>query len=171
MLGEMLARRSVRKYTGEAVAEGSLEQIVLAGLSAPSGRSLRPVHLFVVRDLETVHALAACRQGASAQMLSCAGAAIVVAAETDRSDTWVEDCSLAMGSMHLMASSLGLGSCWVQGRGREAADGRSTQDFVFDLLGIEEDLALEAVLAIGIPEQPAQARTADDLDASKVHWM
>lgn len=104
-------------------------------------------------------------------MLSCAGAAIVVAAETDRSDTWVEDCSLAMGSMHLMASSLGLGSCWVQGRGREAADGRSTRDFVFDLLGIDGELALEAVLAIGIPQQPAQARTADDLDASKVHWM
>lgn len=171
MLGEILARRSVRKYTGEVVAEDSLEQIVLAGLSAPSGRSLRPVHLFVVRDLETVHALAACRQGASVQMLSCAGAAIVVAAETDRSDTWIEDCSLVMGYMHLMASSLGLGSCWVQGRGREAADGRSTQDFVFDLLGIDGDLTLEAVLAIGVPEEPIQARAVADLDASKVCWM
>ncbi|MGN0261580.1 MAG: nitroreductase family protein [Eggerthellaceae bacterium] len=148
-----------------------MEQIVQAGLSAPSGRSIRPVHLFVVRDLEKVHTLAACRQGASAQMLARAGAAIVVAAETDCSDTWIEDCSLAMGYMHLMASSLGLGSCWVQGRGREAADGRPTQDFVFDLLGIDENLTLEAVLAIGVPEEPVHARTAVDLDASKVCWM
>lgn len=35
-----------------------------------------------------------------------------------KTDVWTEDCSIAMSNMHLVADSLGLGSCWIQERCR-----------------------------------------------------
>ena len=51
-------------------------------------------------------------------MLEGAGACIIVLGNEDKTDVWVEDCSNVILTMHYMASSLGLGSCWIQGRNR-----------------------------------------------------
>ena len=69
----------------------------------------------------------------------------------------------------LMADGLGLGSCWVQGRLREAADGRSTEDFVRSLLGFPEHLRLEAILTLGIPAQHPEPHRLEELPLEKIH--
>ena len=74
-----------------------------------------------------------------------------------------------MANMHLVASASGVGSCWVQGRMRTAADGRSTQNFVAELLGAPEPWQLEAILSLGMPEDPAEARPFDEALLEKVH--
>ena len=51
-------------------------------------------------------------------------AAIAVLGNPEAADTWIEDCSIVMANMHLEAAASGVGSCWVQGRMRTAADGR-----------------------------------------------
>lgn len=62
-------------------------------------------------------------------MLKEAQCAIVVIGDETEQDVWIEDCSVAMANMHLMASSLGIGSCWVQGRLRNA-DEKTTEEYV-----------------------------------------
>ena len=52
-------------------------------------------------------------------MLAGADLAVVVVGDEERSDTWTEDCSVVMENMHLMASVLGVGSCWIQIRLRK----------------------------------------------------
>lgn len=52
---------------------------------------------------------------------------------------------------------------------RTADDGRSTQDFVANLLGIPEPWKLEAMLSLGMPKVPFEPRTFDDKLLSKVH--
>ena len=81
-------------------------------------------------------------------MLAGAGAAVVVVADEERTDVWIEDCSIVMANMHLMADSLGVGSCWIQGRLREASDGRTTEEYLRQLLGIPENYRLEAMLSL-----------------------
>ena len=168
VLAAMCERRGVRKYSGEPVPEDLLDRIVRAGLLSASGRARRPRELVVVRDRETLDRLAECRD-AGAAMLAGADAAIVVLGDPEVSDTWVEDCSIVMANMHLEASASGVGSCWIQGRMRTAADGRSTQDFVAELLGIPAPWQLEAILSLGMPEDPAEARPFDEALLEKVH--
>ena len=115
LLKIMQNRRSVRKYTGETVTEQDLQQIIRAGLLSPSGREIRPWELIVVRNKIILDKLAYARDGA-ADMLKNADCAVIVIADSTKTDVWIEDCSIVMAYMHLMADALGLGSCWIQGR-------------------------------------------------------
>lgn len=169
LLGIMKKRRSVRNYAEREVTKEQLEQIVEAGLLSASGRSYRPWELIVVRDKEMLMKLSECREGA-AKMLAGAGAAIVVLGNTEKSDTWIEDCSIVMSNMHLMADAMGLGSCWIQGRMRKCPDGRLTDEYVRELLGFQEELKLEAILSVGAIDEHPEGRVLGDEVYGKVHW-
>lgn len=168
VLAAMSRRSSVRSYTGELVPDELLDRVLEAGLRSASGRGLRPWELVVVRDRATLDALSSCRDH-GAGMLSGAAAAIVVIGNPNVADTWVEDCSIVMANMHLEASACGLGSCWIQGRMRQAADRRTTQEHVFDLLGIPDPFQLEAILSLGMPKSAPTFRELDESLRSKVH--
>ena len=170
LLQIMLNRRSVRKYTGEPVPEDKIKLILQAGLSSATSKNRKPWEFVVVQEKETLKKLAECRAGA-AKMLENAGCAIVVFADTlITPDVWAEDCSIAMSNMHLMADALELGSCWIQGRCRETAEGQSTEEFCRELLGVPENYALEAILSIGVPAERAAGYTVEDLKEEKIHW-
>lgn len=168
VLAALTDRQSVRHYSGNPVPQELLDRIVRAGLLSASGRKRRPWELIVIRDHDTLVKLAECRD-AGAAMLTEADAAIVVLGNPDIADTWIEDCSIVMANMHLEASASGVASCWIQGRMRTAGDGRSTQDFVANLLSIPEPWKLEAMLSLGMPKVPFEPRTFDDKLLSKVH--
>lgn len=168
VLAALHHRRSVRKYTGERIPDEKIERVLEAGLLAASGRGLRPWELVVVRERATLDALAQCR-AAGSQMLAGADAAVVVVADSAVADTWIEDCSIVMANMHLAADALGLGSCWIQGRMRDASDGRSTRGYVADVLGLPAGYEIEAILSLGMPEAHPEPRTIDDALRAKVH--
>lgn len=171
MLDAMLHRRSVRSYTDDPVSREQIEQILHAGLTSPTGKNLKSWEFVVVTDRDQLARFADGRRGGSMKMLTSAAAAIFVFGAVSASDVWCEDCSAAMANMHLMADSLGLGSCWIQGRLRYAEDGRPTSDFCRELLGVPEGYEMEAVLSIGVPDESAPApHTLDEADMGKVHW-
>lgn len=168
VLDAMARRRSLRRYSGEPVPQVLLDRILEAGLRSASGRSRRPWELIVVRDRAMLDDLAECReQGAG--MLAGADAAIVVVADPTLADTWVEDCSIVMANMQLEAAASGVGSCWIQGRLRQAADGRSTHEFVANLLKVPAPYQLEAILSLGMPGAEAPRRPFDEALLGKVH--
>jgi nitroreductase len=71
--------------------------------------------------------------------------------------------------MHLMADALGVGSCWLQVRLRQAADGRDTADVVRELLGIPTKFGVMAMLTLGLPASHPAARTVEELPFEKTH--
>jgi nitroreductase len=169
MLETFLNRRSIRSYTGEPVPMEKLNMIIMAGLSSASSRAVRPWDLIVVRDKDKLIDMSGCRLRGSSRMLAGADAAIVVVGDEERSDVWIEDCSVVMANMHLMASALGVGSCWIQGRGREAIDGGSTEDYLRRILQFPSECRLEAILSLGMPDEELPARTMESLPFNKVH--
>lgn len=168
VLHALRTRRSVRSYTDEPISDEVLDRVLEAGLLSASGRGKRPWELIVVRERKTLDALARSRE-AGAGMLEGANAAVVVVADAEAADTWVEDCSIVMSNMHLAADALGLGSCWIQGRMRTAADGRTTQDYVSELLGLPANYQVEATLSLGLPAEHAAPSTLTDELRAKVH--
>lgn len=168
VLDAMARRRSLRRYSGEPIPQALLDRILEAGLRSASGRSRRPWELIVVHDRAMLDHLAECREQGAA-MLAGADAAIVVVADPTLADTWVEDCSIVMANMQLEAAASGVGSCWIQGRLRQAADGRSTHEFVANLLKVPAPYQLEAILSLGMPEAEAPRRPFDEALLEKVH--
>lgn len=168
LLEVMQRRRSVRLYTKEEVPEEKLNQILQAGLLSASGKGVRPWEFIVVRKKETLKNMAGSR-AAGAQMLETADCAIVVLGDEEKTDVWTEDCSIAMANMHLMADYLGVGSCWIQGRNREASDGKRTEAYLRELLDFPENFRLEAILSLGMPRMHPKMRTLEELPMEKIH--
>lgn len=167
LLEMMRKRRSYRRYLSEPLEQEKIEQVLKAGLLSPSSRGIRPWELIVVQDEEKLKRLSNCRVGA-ANMLKGAACAIIVIADTTKSDVWIEDCAIVMSNMHLMADSLGIGSCWIQGRLRQA-DQEDTEDYVRSLLNFPEEYALEAILSLGMPVEYADAYDLEKLKTEKIH--
>ena len=161
-------RRSIRTYTGEAIPAEAIDKILKAGLLSPSGRSRKPWEFIVVRDKAMLTTLSKSRIG-GAGMLAGADCAIIVIADPEKTDVWTEDCSIAMANMHIMAHSLGIGSCWIQGRLRDASEGLSTEDYIRKELGFPESYKLEAILSLGIPDASPEAYSLDSLLTEKIH--
>ena len=160
-------RRSYRKYTGEPVEKELLDKIVEAGLLAPSGRNIKPEELIVVTDSKLLTQLSQCRKAGS-QMLEGAGACIIVLGDEDKTDVWVEDCSNVILTMHYMASSLGLGSCWIQGRNRISSTEESTEDYIRNMVDFPKNLRLEALLSIGHIDQTLPSKEVTEELLNKV---
>lgn len=170
MLNTILHRRSVRQYTDEPIPENKLNAVLYAGLAAASSKNRKPWEFIVVRDKDVLAKLGNCRPGAE-RLLDRCNVAIVVAADSELVDVWVEDCASAMTQMHLMADALGIGSCWLQVRLRKAPDGiYDTQDVVRELLNIPDQYSVMAILTLGMPSSHPGAKSIDDLPLDKIHY-
>lgn len=169
LLNLLIKRRSIRKYTDAKITKEQLKMILNAGLLSPSGRNRQPWEFIVVEDREVLVKLSKARAHGAA-MLENAAVAIVVVADPDKTDVWTEDCCIAMSNMHLMAAELGVGSCWIQGRLREAADGRTTENYIQDLLAVPENYKLEAILSLGMQAEFPTPKDMENLPKEKIHW-
>ena len=109
-------RRSCRAYRPEQVPEEALQEILRAGLYAPSGMGRQSVKLLVAQDPAAIAALERLNGGVlgspDAHPFYGAPTVCVVFADTSVG-TWVEDGSLVIGNMLAAAHSLGVGSCWI----------------------------------------------------------
>lgn len=170
MQDAILHRRSVRQFTDAPIPNDMLNAILYSGLAAASSKNRKPWEFIVVKDRSTLDELCNCRSGASNLLGQCQ-AAIVVAADSELVDVWVEDCASAITQMHLMADALGVGSCWLQVRMRKAPDGvTDTQDVVREVLGIPEKYSVMAILTLGMPASHPGAKNIADLPLHKIHW-
>ena len=164
----ILRRRSIRKYTQEEIPEEKLEKILQAGLLAPTSRNLRPCEFYVVKQWETLEKLSKAKSAGGA-MLAGARAAIAVVADGGKADTWIEDCSVALSFMMLMAEEQRIGSCWVQIHLRSDEAGIDAEQNVRQILSLKENDRIVGLLALGMPAGAARPHTPDEADWSKVH--
>ena len=165
----MRSRRSVRRYTDEKISDELLKKILSGALLAPSGHSKYPCEFIVVKNRELLEKMSHCRKGV-AKMLEGAAAADVVIADKNKSDTFVEDSCVAMMNMELVATSLGIGNCWIQIRNREAENDSASEEYLRGLLNFPENFACQAILSLGYPAKPPRVRELDKLSFDKISY-
>lgn len=161
-------RRSMRKYLEKDVEAEKISTLIEAALRAPSSRDLQPWDFIVVTDRDSLVKLSRAKPHGSA-FLKNAPLGIVVCADPDRSDTWIEDSSIASILIQLAAESLGLGNCWIQIRDRMHNDAKTSEEYISELLGIPHKMRVEAIIAIGYPDEKKQPHRKDDLRYDKVY--
>ena len=112
----LMERRSIRKYDARPVPDEVLDAVLAAGIHAPSGMNTQGVRLVAVRDPETVAHLSrlnAAVMNATHDPFYGASCVVIVLADPEIYNGWVEDGALALGNMMNAAHALGLGSCWI----------------------------------------------------------
>ncbi len=112
----LTTRRSIRKYKAEQISDGDLQQILAAGMNAPSGMSLQPVTMVVVQDKDTIKQLSAMNakiMGTTSDPMYGAPTIIVVLTDPEKSRNAWSDACLVMGNLMNAAASLSIGSCWI----------------------------------------------------------
>ena len=165
----LLKRRSTRKFNDSEITRDELDKILKAGLLAPSSMNRKPVNFLVVERKETLKQLAESKDH-GAELIADADKAIVVIADTMVADTWCEDSSIALTYLHLVATDLGIGSCWVQIHLRKK-DGADAESVVRDIVKIDEHYRIVGIMALGHSDDiPAQHEIAD-VDKGKVHFL
>ena len=141
------SRKSCRLFTDVPLEQGEMDLIMEAGLKAPSSRQLKDVRLFPVRDIGLIRRLALCKPS-STTPLETATFAVIVAADPEVCDVWIEDASIATIMMQLEAEDLGIGSCWVQVRLRSNGD-TPAEEIVIREAGLDPGLKVLSVVAFG----------------------
>ena len=169
LMDVMFKRRSSRKFSDEKISKSELDKILQAAILAPTSMNRKPCNFLVVERKETLKALAGAKNH-GAELIAGADKAIVVLADTFVADTWCEDSSIALTYMHLMATDLGLGSCWVQIHIRDK-NGRDAEEVVRDIVKVDPQYRIVGILALGKIEKQPEPHTPDDLDKSKIHFL
>jgi nitroreductase len=161
-------RRSHRKFTSEEIDAEDVKLILRAALMSPTSKGQRAWEFIVVDDKMDLEKLSDAK-AMGGQFLKDAPLAIVVLGDPLANDCWVEDGSIAAISMQYQAEELGLGSCWVQMRGRGLGDGTSADTVIRGILDIPENLSVLCVLAIGHKADERQPQNEDKLKWERVH--
>ena len=177
-------RRSHRKFTGEEVSAEDVKVILRAGLMAPTSKGQRAWQFVVVDDKQDLEKLSDAKdmggqliKGAALAIVvlgdpmqnDCWVLAIVVLGDPMQNDCWVEDGSIAAISMQYQIEDLGLGSCWVQMRGRGLSDGTTADTVIQGVLNIPENLSCLCVLAVGHKADERKPQNEEKLKWENVH--
>jgi len=167
MIDLLRSRRSIRKYEARAIEPAKVEILKETLLRSPSSRGLDPWEFVFVDDRDLLGKLARCKPHGAA-FLQQAALGIVVCGDSDKSDTWIEDCSIASILVQMAAQSIGLGSCWVQIRLRPHDGEHTAEQYVQELLGIPEHMRVESIIAIGYPAENKKPIPKEDLKHDKI---
>jgi len=156
----LFARRSIRRYTDQAISEADLKSLLEAGMAAPSASNRKPWHFVVTTDRTKLKALADAHP--YGKMLASAAAAIAVCGDPSISDWWVQDCSAATENILVAAAGLGLGAVWLGCHNQP-----EREQVVRDTLGIPQEIGVLSLLSVGHPDEDKEPRT--QYDPARVH--
>jgi len=159
----IFSRRSIRKYTVQPVPEALIEQLLRAGMAAPSAANEQAWQFMVITERAILDQIPSLHP--YAQMVKQAPLAILICGDPQAEKVRgmaVLDCAAATENILVAAQALGLGAVWLgvyQDPERAAGLRR--------LLGMPAHLVPVALLSVGYP---AEVKPQNDrYDVSKVH--
>ena len=162
-------RRSVKVYAGRPVEAAKMDAIIEAALRSPTGRAARPWAFVVVTNKTLLEKLSVAKP-VGAAFLKDAPVAVVVCGDPSASGLWVEDCSIAAVTMQYAALALGLGSRWAQMKGNNFNEGKTSTQYIAELLGLPENLTVQCIIAIGYPGEEMVPYKKEGLPFDKVSY-
>lgn len=161
-------RRSIRKFLDKRVEAEKIDVLMEAALRSPSSRGFNPWEFILVTEKTLLERLSKAKSYGSAHLKN-APLGIVVCAEPDKSDVWIEDSSVATTFIQLAAESLGLGSCWLQIRERMHDDTKTAEEYISEVLNIPKKLKVLSMVAIGYPDEKKPPHSKEELQYEKMN--
>lgn len=138
------ARRNVREFTDQPIAEADLDRILEAARRAPSAKNMQIWDFVVVTDRAQLRELAGVWQGGGHIAGAAAAVATVIPVEEDqrRRELYRYDVGQATAQMMIVAADLGIGS------GHSSV---GDQDLARKVLGVPADRIVAVIIDFGYP--------------------
>ena len=165
----MLTRKSIKKYKPDMVPKEMIEQIIEAGLNAPSGLNKQSPIILAVTDKQVRDELSKLNAGKDPFFRADPfyGAPVVLVVLADKSmHTYLYDGSLVMENLQLAAHALGLGACWIH-RAKETFE-QPEGKALLAKLGIEGDYEGIGNCIIGYPDIDPEKKPRKE---NRVYWV
>jgi nitroreductase len=152
-------RRSIRAFRSMEVSQETIEKIIDAAQWAPSAGNIQSWEFIIVRKPEVKRALA--EAALDQTFIEEAPVVIVVCANENRSSQGygvrgktlycIQDTAAAIQNIHLVAYSLGLGTCWI---------GAFREEEAREILKTPSGVRPVAIVPVGYPDEspPPQSR-------------
>ncbi len=155
-------RRSVRVYQDKPISKDLLLQILEAGRWAPTGANLQPWHFIIVTDQETRRRIGEVAKFffIKSSHVERAPVVLVLGFDKRKGKYGRYDVTLAGGNMMTMATSLGLGTCWI---------GAFDELRVKEILQIPDPIEVIGLITLGYPEEKPEPPPRLELE-KVVHW-
>lgn len=162
---EIFIRRSIRKFTDQAVELEKIDKLLRAAMQAPSAANQQAWEFIVIQDREKLAEVAE----TSPYAKPVAGSAVTFVLLADESrmkipSGWEQDMGAAAENMLLEAVHLELGGVWL---------GVATADFVVEnirkLFELPENIRPFALISIGYPDGQ-QNQFVDRYQPERVHY-
>ena len=114
LFSALLKRRSIRKYTDQAIPSGTIDKLLKSAMYAPSAMNNQAWQFIVVNQRKKLDKIL--KVISHAEMLKSAQAAVLICGDLNLEkniDYIQQNCSAATQNIMLCAHGLGLGSCWI----------------------------------------------------------
>jgi nitroreductase len=168
---DLMTRRSCRKFKANAVPRDLIEQVIQAGIYAPSGMGKQDTIVVAVTNKELRDRLAtanAAVAGMPAGTDPFYGAPVVLVVLAKKNcSTHVYDGSGTLCNMLNAAHALGLGSCWIH-RAKEEFEQPEFRHLLADL-GVEGEYEGIGHCVLGYPA--GSAAPAAPRKDGRVFWV
>lgn len=152
VLEAIKGRRSIRAFKSQNISAEIIKKLINAARWAPSAGNIQPWEFIIVRKPEIKRRLAQAALGA--MLIEEASVLIVVCANENRSSQGygmrgktlycIQDTAAAIQNIHLVAYSLGLGTCWI---------GAFKEEEAREILNIPHGVKPVAIVPVGYPAE------------------
>ena len=162
----LLKRRSIRKFTEEAVSDEMIEELLHAAMSGPSACNKKPWEFYVITNQQKLEEL---KESSMFTKIS-SKLAIIVCGNLSRAlpmqlaEYWIQDCSAATENILLRVTDLGLGAVWCGIHPQKRAEEKVRQ-----ILDIPKSQVPLNLIFIGHPAEESEAR--DQYEEKRVHYI
>lgn len=160
----LLNRKSIRKFKTTKVSNEDIEDLLMAGMQAPSAGNQQSWEFIVIRDKNIMEKITEFHP--YSQMLLNTDVAIVVCGDKTKEkfkDYWVQDCSAATENILLAAESKKLGAVWLGVYPiHERVEG------VKQLLNLPESVTPLSIVPIGYPNE--EKKVVSRFNKDRIHY-
>ncbi len=161
-LETILNRTSIREYTNDEISQEELEDLLRAGMSAPSSRDRRPWQFIVISDKELLSRLG--EKLTNASILKNTDKAIIVCGDTLISDNcWYLDCAAATQNILIAAASMDIGAVWTA-----VYPYAEREQIVNEVLELPQHIRALAIVPLGYPAKENTPK--EKFDKSRIHY-
>lgn len=163
-------RRSIRKFNDKNISQENLIQLIEAASYAPNGHNMQPWNFSIVQNQDLLNELnIAAKENfkisdndfikklGNNDKFNCfygANTAIIISKDPN-AITGQSDCILAAQNLMLAATSLGIGSCWIE-TGAMAFEGENGLKYK-NLVKIPENFEIVSILVLGYSDVTPKA--------------
>lgn len=162
-------RRSIRCFKEEKVKANEIEEILRSGLFAPSGMNQNPCEFLVLENDEDIKKASLAKTDEYSFISKGSHIIILLINKECTASTHEEDSAIASSFIQLKASELGIGTCWIQLRGRKKPSGQASDDYLRGLFNIPEKFDIFQMLVLGYPNEDKGEKIPTNYD-ERVHF-